>query len=291
VRYRSAARWQLENSLTIPPSPLDRLIRSIAHDRYFEALEAHRACCEIGQPLVPEIVKRMRAANWRDLRPKEKLSYLTCLMVLLHDIDEAASGKLADEIIQRRKCHPAVVARLRSIQAFTLRDFEHLVHGQLSVYVALSISKRESVWEHLNRWLSRIPAEDLAGIRRVYVVEKDKLPEYWGLYLNVLSVVSLVWRTRHPLSWLAALDTEFTLYHEVGHHVDRRRSEPVESREAFADAYAEGLFRKAHPWLGRPWAQILVLPSFALRRMRRARDSTPISDSGGTREADRRLPL
>src|SRR5436305_11291678 len=137
-------------------------------------------------------------------------------MRLLHDIDESASRALTEEILAQG-CHSVVAARLRSIQAFTLKNFEMQAHDALTIYVAKSISHRETVWPHLKTWLDHVPAEDLEGISRLYVI--DQSPRFWGEYLRVLSVVSLVWLPSQRWNPLAALQTEVVLYHEIGHHV------------------------------------------------------------------------
>src|SRR5262249_41631260 len=137
--------------------------------------------------------EKIRAVDWKGSRAVRQLLYLTALMLLLHDIDEAASRDLIGEILGKG-CHPAVAARLRSIQTFTLENFETQVYGALIVYVAKTLSRREAVWPHLKTWLDHVPAEDLAGIPRLYVIEDDRELGFWGKYLKVLSVVSLVWR-------------------------------------------------------------------------------------------------
>lgn len=253
---------------TIPP--LERLIRAEVNGRRFEALEAYRACYDIGKPLVSQIVEKIRAVDWKDLGPSEKLRYFTCLMHLLHDIDESASRELAGYILGKR-CHPAVAARLRSVQAFTLNDFEAQSRGPLTIYVAKAISHRDTVWRYLSTWLGHIPAEDLEGIHRLYVVQKDQLTGLRGEYLRVLSVVSLIWQPSYEWNPIALLQAELTLYHEVGHHVDKRKPEPRESREALADTYAQRLFRQVHPRLRNRLIELLIMPSHAVRKLHRAR--------------------
>jgi hypothetical protein len=252
---------------------LDRLIMAAVQYRSHETLEAYRACYEIGRPLVPQIVERIQAIDWKVLGPGERHGYFTCLMYLLHDIDESASRNLADEILGKG-CHPVVAVRLRSIQAFTLKDFEAQAYGPLTIYLAKTISPGETAWSSLKTWLGHIPAEDLEGIQRLYVVERDRLPGLLGNYLRVLSVISMIWPPPGIWNRLGLLQAELTLYHEVGHHVDRRRPELRESREALADTYAERLFRKVHPRLGKRWLVPFINPAHAIRKIRRVRRLT-----------------
>lgn len=239
-------------------APLDRLIRAGTHGRYFEALEAYRACYQIGQPLVPQIFEKIQAADWKVLGPSEKLSYFTVLMYLLHDLDESASRDLAHSILAKG-CHAVVATRLQAIQAFSLGDFEARSRGPLALYVSKVFTRRDTVWRSLDGWLNNIPAEDLEGILRLYVAPKDQLlPGVQGSYLMVLSVVRLMWSPSYAWNRFAALQAEFILYHEIGHHVDKRKPELRESREAFANAYAQRLFRQVHPRFGKQWSEIFL---------------------------------
>jgi hypothetical protein len=255
-------------------SPLDRLIRAVGRGNYAEASDAYRICYDIGRPLVSQIVEKIGAVDWKDLGPHGRLAYFTCLMRLLHDIDESASRELADAILSRG-CHPVVAAKLRSVQAFTLNDFDARMQDSLPIYIAKTISSREAVSRCLAIWLGHIPPDDLQGIHRLYVINRDRLPGFGGTYLTVLSVITLVWRPSYRWNQFAVLQTEFTLYHEVGHHVDRRKSELTESSEAFADTYAERIFRRVHPWLGKRWIRVFIMPAHTLRKLSRVRRLTP----------------
>jgi hypothetical protein len=177
-------------------------------------------------------------------------------MLLLHDLDESASRELAREIINK-KCHPVVAARLESITAFTLKNFEQRTVASLPAYVSKNIRHLDSTWRNLQVWLDYVPAQDLVRINRLYIIEREPQDEFWGLYLRFISTITLVWRSHFEWNRLAVLRTEFTLYHEIGHHVDPRDEAPKDSREAFADDYAGRLFRQAHPVLGKSWATVL----------------------------------
>ncbi len=258
----------MTNPTKDPIALLDHLIRAAVNGRQFEALEAYKACYEVGDPLVPLIVAKMRSGRWKKLGPSETSAYFSCLMHLIHDIDESASVELAKAILQRG-CHPVYEAKLRSILSFTLSEFEATPWGSLTIYVARGLPGRETVTEYLGSWLAQIPVEDLKGIRRIYVVERDRLPKLWGYYLNVVSVICLIWKDSYEWNRFTVMQAEITLYHEVGHHVDRRRSDEKESREAFADTYAERLFRKVHPRLGKRWLAALFMPVHTDRKLDR----------------------
>jgi hypothetical protein len=255
-------------------SPLEYLIGAVGRGNYAEASEAYRICYGIGRPLVPQIVEKIEAVDWKEVGPHGRIAYFTFLTRLLHDIDESASRELAGAMFSRG-CHPVVAARLRSVQAFTLNDFDAQIQHPLPVYLAKTIPHKQAVSRHLATWLSHIPPDDLEGVQRLYVIENDRLLRYWGSYYRLLPVITVIWRPSYQWNWLAVLQTEFTLYHEIGHHVDRWKSEPrTETSEAFADTYAERTFRRAHPRLGKRWVRGFIMPWHALRKLRRIRRLT-----------------
>jgi hypothetical protein len=265
---------------TQPPtvSPLDRLIGAVARGDHSQSVEAYKACCEIGQPLVSQVVEKIRSVNWKVLGSSEKLLYFTCLTRLLHDIDESASRDLCDAILSEG-CHPVFATRLRSVQAFSLEDFEAKTLGPLPCHVATTISRRDDVWRYLTSWLGHMPSEDLAGVHRLYVIDKARLPRALGTYLRSFSVISLAWLPSQAWNPFAVLQTEFTLYHEVGHHGDKRESAAKESSEAFADTYAMRIFRKAHPRIGKGWVRIFIMPSYIIKKIHRARQRRDLKES------------
>lgn len=184
-------------------------------------------------------------------------------MLVAHDISEEATAELTGEIAEKKRPHPMLLQRLRSIRRFTLDDYHELDVRGVRVLVAKSL-EAERPPPLLNRWLSVVPGDDLAGISRLYVVERTQ-DRYWGQYLQILSVVTLVWRRGASRRLGPRLATEFTLYHELGHHMHRNETLTTTASEQRADAYALDRLAVAHRALGRGFLGRLVA-SLALGR-------------------------
>ncbi len=221
---------------------LDRLLRARSRGEFIDAYRAHAAIVDAGQDAIPAIRRKILDIDWSQLG-REKVGILTCLFLPLHDIDEDMSRAISAEVVAKG-CHLAFQARLESLMKFTVTDFNRLEYGSLGIFIAKSIGKPTRVATALTRWLQNAPPEDLDGISRLYVFRNRKANE-WGFYVHIFSKIGVVWRRLR-------LATEYTLYHEIGHHrhglmLDNTRQE----RESLADAYASELFSRVHPWLCR----------------------------------------
>lgn len=135
-----------------------------------------------------------------------------------------------------------------TITSFTLSDYLRTNFSGITVLTLKRLPKAPRVAGRVVAWLRGVPGKHLRGIDRLYVIEKTQA-RYWGEYLRVLANIVLVWRGR---GWLSRLGAEFTLYHEIGHHVDPDPDAPTPECEAFADQFASERFAEAHPRLTRP---------------------------------------
>ena len=100
-----------------------------------------------------------------------------------------------------------------------------------------------------------MPDNDLESLERIYVIPERENQLYLGAYMPFLSYIELVWdisNFKSPLSkFIYLLNTEFTFYHEIGHHVYRHSFGQDEDKEDEADKYASNLMDKSHPVLKR----------------------------------------
>ena len=232
ARRRVKALLQAHNT----PDPLDDLV-------------AHKNAVELGREILPIIRNSFFRVNWSTLAPRGKLGALTALMLAAYDVDEHAARELSAELTARKKCHSVFLQRLDSIRSFTLEAYRRFDSHGLKLYVTRSLEDPSGVAEQIRKWLSNVPCPDLEGIPRIYVVEKAER-DHWGMYLRILATITLVWRGWNAQTRRQRLATEFTLYHEVGHHVHRARSGDREEDEALADGYAFERFGEAHPFIG-----------------------------------------
>ena len=213
-------------------------------------LHAHLQAVDLGPESRPTIREALFGNDWRRIA-RGKLAVLTALALIAHDIDEDAGRAMTNDLLRHRKIHPVFRGRLRSIGRFTLQDYDAFEVAGTKVYVEKAVGRLDRRKALLRRWLSVPPAHDLRGIRRIFVVREDAL-EQWGVYRHVLSCIGLVWRGLPRPSWLSRLRTEYTVYHEIGHHVHRRADRGDRIRgEARADAYAMEQLRASHPLLFR----------------------------------------
>ncbi len=238
--------------MEIDRDPTDRIqtvLRAQSTPDPVDDLAAHLSAVEIGTDMLPAIRESVLNADWSSPKPTGRLAALTALMLVAHDADETAARELALELAGSETIHPVFRQRLASISRFTLDDYYDREICGLRVLIARCLGDPDRTSAYLLDWLSVLPHGDLAGISRIYIVERTT-ESYWGEYLRTLSKIALVWRGGNDQSIRGRLATEFTLYHEVGHHVDRSASHSRAERERNADSYALRQFSLAHPILG-----------------------------------------
>jgi hypothetical protein len=232
-------------------SDLRECVRSILRAAQREADEqllAHRDAVEIGPPIVPAIREVVLGTDWSAQKPHGRLAAFTALMLAAHDADELGARELASEISRERVLPTLYRQRLASIGRFSRHDYEELRLCGLALFVSRDLRDATGPSGVLKKWLSGVPAGDLVGIARLYVTPRTQ-DRYWGEYLRVLSQIVLVWRSDNDSSARARLATEFTLYHEIGHHMHRAEDLTKGEAEDRADAYALARLRAAHPIL------------------------------------------
>ena len=228
--------------MEINRSPTDRIqavLRAQGTPDPVDDLVAHLSAVEVGSEIVPAIRECLISADWSAPRP---------------------AGRLAAPVFRQR---------LASISRFTLDDYYDLEICGLRVLIARCLGNPHRTSRYLLHWLSGLPRGDLAGISRIYVIERTT-ESYWGEYLRILSKIVLVWRGGREQSIRARWATEFTLYHEVGHHVDGAASHSKTEGERNADSYALRRFSLAHPILG-SGALAMIALTLILGRTPRAR--------------------
>lgn len=227
---------------------VNQLIRAQGRNSYEDILRAHSSVFEAGEDAIPFIREMLLKHDWSNAKRVELMQYLTCLMGVLHDIDEDASRKVAQEIISNG-CHSVYKVRLNSICRFTLSDYLQRDFNDIQIYIAKSLNNSSHIGSHIETWLKNVPLHDLKGISRLYVVDKEQ-DDFLGKYTHILAKIILVWRCETTESPNSMLSTEYTLYHEIGHHNDKHVYDESFNHEEIADQYAVELFIKAHENIG-----------------------------------------
>ncbi len=230
----------------------DKLMRGLAHGFGEQTYSGYRTLYEFGHAVVPALEQRILEADWTAVTRPEATRMQTALVTLLHDIDEARSRDVIDRLLTDG-CHPALRGALNSIRRYDGRNFKvHELRG-LRVFIDNGIDHSEAVRFHLDRWLSNVPATDLWGITRLYILPVPPVPDHAGLYMPILSTITVYWRASLlwglPPGWLERLLMERTLYHEIGHHVHRHEFGQQPEQEREADRYAYERLRLSRPFL------------------------------------------
>jgi hypothetical protein len=231
---------------------LKTLIRGLTQGNHSEEYEGYKALYKIGAPAIPQIKDAIFQSNWSIINRRNEIRYVSGLVSLLHDINDVEAKIVARQLIENG-CNITVKQLLTSICRFTLTDYLMYDFRGIKVYEHKELFKHD-VRPKLERWLNNVPDKDLKEIERIYVITDDGRASA-GSYMPILFTIVVVWDnpfSRHnPLSWLFLQNIEYTLYHEIGHHMHRHSFGQRPEQEQEADAYARGLLKIGHPVFGK----------------------------------------
>jgi hypothetical protein len=236
---------------------LKKLLAAIAHKNDAEAMKSHKALYKIGPSTIPFVADTFLNLDLSDTSSAQvksgvEIRYAIGLISLIHDIDENASKKVAQQFIQKG-CKATTKQRLKSILEFTLSDYLQYEVKGVKIFEEKGIKSQVKVQSKLEKWLSNVSGADLSEIDRLYVVSRTRDQEYAGRYMPIFNNVKLVWEVSgakfNPITWLKLSWIEMVLYHEIGHHVYRHTFGQVKEQEAEADKYAVERFLSTRPVL------------------------------------------
>ncbi len=209
---------------------------------------------------------------------REALSALVGLAALLHDIHERASEAFFEKALRSNR-NTALTSALRAIRSYSNSNFRVSDFDGVRIFEEAALDEGHSATTHVKTWLRSVPASDLQGISRIYIVRTKPEFDYLGTYLPMLHVVTLVWQTPFPprqwLNLLLNVIHKHTLYHEIGHHAHKHTEFGQDpDQEDQAVSYAGKLVARTHPLisvfarLARPFVR------YCDRSARRRRDSS-----------------
>ena len=134
--------------------------------------------------------------------------------------------------------------------------------GKIPVYMSDELPDHQMMTRNLERW-SKTKGLTLAGVTRIDVIPRVPSLKILGDYNLFFSVIRLTRPTspaRGIRRWFRNLDSEFTFYHEVGHHaLGHIEGGVVKEQEEEANEYARSMIRKSHPVLTTVF-RILIWP-------------------------------
>ncbi len=205
----------------------------------------------LGSAAVKPVQSELRSLDLKTINRPELIGLATGLATILHDLDEDLSTDFLNSALQQQ-LNPVIAGAFRSILKFSKSNFRMSQFGAIEILEDMGIDERYRASAHVTRWLTGLPAADVAGISRIYIISEDSNQDFLGHYLPFLSVITVAWTTLlHPyvpLQWLLRVGNEITFYHEVGHHRHQHsESGQVPEQEKEANDYAKKHIQRAHP--------------------------------------------
>ena len=231
---------------------IQQLIRAATIHNFKKQLKWHKTLYQIGKPAISKISSTVKSYHSSNLDLRTKHICISALMRLIHDMDESEAQILTDEII-KSGCETLISTHLKSINEFTLKNFDQYQIKGVTIFEERKISPSYSIRLILEKWFGNVPTEDLKEVDRIYIVSRKK-QDYAGNYMPIFFSINVVWygpsSRYHPLFWISVLFNEHTLYHEIGHHFHRHAlgwKDPHKEKQA--NRYASKIMAKSHPVL------------------------------------------
>jgi hypothetical protein len=230
------------------------LLNEIAEENSNGVMRWHKKLYKIGKPALPLLCKNMLEIHELNLPSKYKHQYIVQLAKVVHDIDEQVCKDITMTLVNAGLDRPTI-ACLRSLNEFSLDTFLQYNFNGIKIYQQKNLMFKKNIKRAIKKWLSRVYWEDLKDIDRIYIldnIEEDIL----GDYMAVFNVIRLKW---HRFS-IATIRKEYTLYHEIGHHVNNHPFEFYDTEhEDKADEYANKMFKRYHTKISRWFINFIKL--------------------------------
>jgi hypothetical protein len=253
---------------------LRTLIRGLTQNNLEAAYEGYKALFKVGASAIPQIREAVLKSNWPKLKYANEVRYVRGLVSLIHDIDESEARKVATHLINNG-CDPALARILGSTCAFTLSDYARYSVRGIEVLEHKELVTKQNVRALLERWLRNVPAEDLSGVERIYILRREDLTAL-GDYTPVLGRINLAWDNPSPrwspMSHVNNFIIERNLYHEIGHHVRRHTFGQDPEQEEEAEKYADHIMARSGHWLAMIGRLLGAQSNNGMNRTRDTRD-------------------
>ena len=260
-----------EGSDNIDPAieaALRTLSRYLVQKNWKATYLAHKAVYKIGRPAIEPIRNALQRTGWSNIKYAIHVRLVAGLISVLHDIDESESRKMA-ALMKQTGCDPAVVRILDSICSFTNEDYYQYEVEGVKIFENKQLRVKQPVRPKLERWLRKVPKDDLAEIERIYIMKKGEIEDA-GNYTPFLCNINVVWDCPYsrlnPVSFFLLVFIESTLYHEIGHHINKHTFGQDDVQEKEADAYSDYLLRRSNHLLFRVLRTLFDTPPPPVRK-------------------------
>lgn len=239
----------VEASAASLETSLKRLKRGLMSNDERTTLQSYRILYKAGPTAALLVNRELERFNVEERSKREIFAAFAGLNGLLRDLDESASDSFIRETLSA-KCNNSFAALLRSIKRFSRSDYRVMQVATFDIWEHVAIDKQRMASDHVRTWLADLPAQDIDGIARMYIITSDVNHDWLGTYLPGLAVITVAWQGNvSPNSCLAGLERSInrhTLLHEVGHHVHKHwfGQDPEQEEEANAYALRAAKYRK-----------------------------------------------
>lgn len=239
------------DELSEPTNFLKTFTRVLTNGSPHATYKVYRELYQLGESVIPAIEAQLLAHTWDNIKYGAQIKILSGLLSLVNDINEERAKELGEKI-RKKGCNEVVNIKIKSILDFSLDEFKKYSLNGVVIYQSKSLCYETRIKKKMTKWLSMVPNEDLNKIERLYLIPTDEA--YLGTYQPTLCNIMVVWDMffsyYNPLSFFQLLIIENTLYHEIGHHVNRHTFGQDPDQEKEADLYAADMIKKTHPILG-----------------------------------------
>ncbi|PTM93314.1 hypothetical protein C8N32_1561 [Rhodovulum imhoffii] len=245
-----------------------KLLRGVSTNHVETTRDAWRDLLRAGPNSVATVRTKLASDVWHNAPRGPVARYLGVLLMLLDELDPK-SFRMEIERLSRTNLHPLHRQTLKLMSNRVAERPEVTLNNNIPVFIASDVSKPYRTKNVLKKWSCFLPQDALENVTRIDVIRSQPQLDYLGLYNLFFSGIVLAWPEQNVnviTRWLIALRSEFTFYHEVGHHVlGHAEGGQVAEQEKQANAYAAKIMRKSHPVLMTA-AKLFVRASRLLRR-------------------------
>lgn len=228
---------------------IERLLRGVSTDHVETVRDAWREILQGGASSISQVQAKLASPAWSE-NPRGPLAkYFGVLLSILDELDTSA---FENEIERLRQCnlHPMHMKTLDVLSQRILDEPATHVANKIPVFVASDIGDRSAAIRNVETW-SKTKGLSLDHVTRIDIIRSCPELDYLGLYNLFFSGIILTWpdSTAGGVKlWWQRVDTEFTFYHEVGHHVSGHiEGGLVAEQEREADEYARSMMRNSRP--------------------------------------------
>ena len=230
---------------------VDRLLRGISTDHVETVRDACREILQDRANSVSQVKDKLASSAWAE-NPRGPLAkYFGVLLSVLDELDASVFEKEIARL-RKTKLHPMHKITLDILSQRIRDEPATRVANGVPVFVASDLADRALVIRNVEDW-SKTKGLSLDKVSRIDVIARHPELDYLGKYNMFFSGIILTWpidSARGVKLWWRRLDTEFTFYHEVGHHVSgHSEGGQVADQETEADDYARSMMRNSRPIL------------------------------------------